>query len=191
MGLQLSHLRGDREPPYMDASLSRQIDELRNLTLSQLMIKYVELFGEPLRSHHKQQVIRRIGWRLQVLAEGGLSERARRRALEIACDVDLRVVPPNRYWEGLHPDPHNAGSVPTAKDNRIPERGTVLVRNFKGKRISVTVLEHGFDYDGRVFKSLSAVARQATGTAWNGYAFFALRSPQRSASPGRDRVNNE
>ncbi len=146
----------------MDASLSSQIDELRNLTLSQLMIKYVELFGEPLRSHHKQQVIRRIGWRLQVLAEGGLSGRARRRALEIASDVDLRVVPPHRYLEGLNPDPHNAGGVPSAKDDRIPERGTVLVRNFKGKRISVTVLEHGFEYAGRVFKSLSAVARQAT-----------------------------
>jgi hypothetical protein len=175
----------------MDAPLSRQIDELRSLTLSQLMIKYVELFGEPLRSHHKQQVIRRIGWRLQVLAEGGLSERARRRALEIAQDADLRVVPPNRCLDRLNPDSRNSGSVASAKDSRIPERGTVLVRDFKGKRISVTVLEHGFDFDGRVFRSLSAVARQATGTAWNGYAFFALSSPHRSASPSHDRVNDE
>jgi hypothetical protein len=175
----------------MDASLSLQIDELRSLTLSQLMIKYVELFGEPLRSHHKQQVIRRIGWRLQVLAEGGLSERARRRALEIASDVDLRLVPPNRYLDGLSPDPRNSGSVPSAKDNRIPERGTVLVRDFKGKRVSVIVLEHGFDYEGRVFKSLSAVARQATGTAWNGYVFFSLSSPHRAASPVHKKVKDE
>ena len=165
----------------MDASLSRQIEELRNLTLSQLMIKYVELFGEPSRSRHRQQVVRRIAWRLQVLAEGGLSERARRRALEIASDADLRVLPPNR-WDGLHPDSRQSDSLRSAKDTRIPERGTVLVRDFKGKRISVTVLEHGFDYDGRVFKSLSAVAQQATGTAWNGYAFFALDAVHRPAS---------
>ena len=165
----------------MDPSLLCQIDELRSLTLSQLKIKHVELFGEPSRSQHRRQVMRRIGWRLQVLAEGGLSERARRRALEIASDVDLRVLPPN-LWDG-DPDSRNSGRVLSAKDSRIPECGTVLVRDFKGKRISVTVLEHGFDYDGRIFKSLSAVARQATGTAWNGYAFFGLSSTLQRATP--------
>jgi DUF2924 family protein len=166
----------------MDPSLLCQIDELRSLTLSQLKIKHVELFGEPSRSQHRRQVMRRIGWRLQVLAEGGLSERARHRALEIASDVDLRVLPPN-LWDGCDLDSRSLGRVRSAKDSRIPECGTVLVRDFKGKRISVTVLEHGFDYDGRIFKSLSAVARQATGTAWNGYAFFGLSSTLQRATP--------
>ncbi len=171
MGLELSHLRGDRNP-QMNESLSGQIDALRALTFQQLRHKHVELFGEPCGSRHRQHVVRRIGWRLQVLAEGGLSERAHRRALEIADDADLRITPP------IHPveDPRAPESVSllSAKDRRVPQCGAVLIRDFKGKRVSVTVLEHGFECNGRVFKSLSAVARHATGTAWNGYAFFRL-----------------
>ncbi len=155
----------------MDESLSRQIDALRTLTFQQLRHKHIELFGEPSGSRHRQHVVRRIGWRLQVLAEGGLSERARRRALEIAHDADLRILPPNR---SVDPTARESVNVLSAKDRRVPEPGAVLIRDFKGRRISVTVLEHGFECNGRVFKSLSAVARHATGTAWNGYAFFRL-----------------
>ena len=175
MGLELSHLEGDREP-HMDESLSQQIDALRDLTLQQLMHRHIELFGEPPVSRHKQQVVRRIGWRLQVLAEGGLAERARQRALEIANDADLRLLPPNRSLKGSDPVSGTSAIVLSAKDRRLPEPGAVLVRDFKGKQISVTVLEYGFEYDGRVFKSLSAVAQHATGTSWNGYAFFRLSS---------------
>jgi hypothetical protein len=175
MGLELSHLTGEQDP-HMDESLSRQIDALRDLTFQQLLHKHIELFGEPPGSRHKQQVARRIGWRLQVLAEGGLSERARRRALEIANDADLRLRPPNRPLEGCDAISGTSTTLLSAKDRRLPEPGAVLVRDFKGKRISATVLEHGFEYDGRVFKSLSSVAQQATGTAWNGYAFFRLGS---------------
>jgi len=175
MGLELSHLKGDQNP-YMDESLSRQIDALRDLTFQQLLHKHMELFGEPPGSRHKQQVARRIGWRLQVLAEGGLAERARRRALEIANDADLRLLPPNRSLKGSDPILGTSATLLSAKDRRLPEPGAVLVRDFKGKRISVTVLEHGFEYNGQVFKSLSAVAQHTTGTSWNGYAFFRLSS---------------
>ena len=175
MGLELSHLEGDREP-HMDESLSRQIDALRDLTFRQLLHKHIELFGEPPASRHKQQVARRIGWRLQVLAEGGLAERARQRALEIANDADLRLLSPNRPQQGPDPISGTSATMLSAKDRRLPEAGAVLVRDFKGKRICVTVLEYGFEYDGRVFKSISAVAQHATGTSWNGYAFFRLSS---------------
>src|SRR5258708_4719293 len=133
MGLELSHLRGDQNPK-MNESLSQQIDALRDLTFQQLTHKHLELFGEPPGSRHRQQVARRIGWRLQVLAEGGLSERARRRALEIAQDADLRVLPPSRPGEKSDPL-----SQLSAKDRRVPHPGAVLTRDFKGQRISVTV----------------------------------------------------
>jgi len=158
----------------MNESLSRQIDALRTLTFQQLRHKHAELFGEPSVSRHRQQMVRRIGWRLQVLAEGGLSERAHRRALEIADDADLRILPPNHGVDRSDSPSQASANVLSAKDRRVPQCGAVLVRDFKGKRISVTVLEHGFECNGRVFKSLSAVARHATGTAWNGYAFFRL-----------------
>jgi hypothetical protein len=56
----------------MDEALSRQLDELRSFTFQQLHHKHTEIFGEPPRSRHKRQVLRRIGWRLQVVAHGGL-----------------------------------------------------------------------------------------------------------------------
>ena len=63
-------------------------------TVGQLQRRYVEVFGEPVRSRHKQYLIRRIAWRLQANAEGGLSERALRRAEELANVADVRVTPP-------------------------------------------------------------------------------------------------
>lgn len=61
------------------------------MTVGQLRQEHIEVFGEESRSNHKQLLFRRIAWRIQALAEGGLSERARRRAMEIANDADLRI----------------------------------------------------------------------------------------------------
>ena len=68
----------------MNASVLKEIEGLRRLTVGGLRDKYREVFGEESRSNHKDFLFRRIAWRLQANAEGGLSERARRRALEIA-----------------------------------------------------------------------------------------------------------
>ena len=70
------------------------------MTVTQLRQKYVEVFGEETRSNNKQFLFRRIAWRIQALAEGGLSERARRRALEIANDADLRIRAPKKKRAG-------------------------------------------------------------------------------------------
>ena len=53
--------------------------------------------------------------------------------------------------------------------------GAVLTRTYKGERVSVTVLDNGFEYDGDVYRSLTAVARAVTGSHWNGYHFFGLK----------------
>lgn len=53
--------------------------------------------------------------------------------------------------------------------------GTVLARQYKGRTITVTVLEDGFEYAGEVFRTLSAVAKAVTGSHWNGYHFFGLK----------------
>ena len=68
----------------METTIREEIEALRHMTVAQLKKKYTEVFGEETRSHHKHFLFRRIAWRIQALAEGGLSERARRRALEIA-----------------------------------------------------------------------------------------------------------
>src|SRR5713226_1972959 len=80
----------------METSVLKQIEQLRRMTVASLRGRYREVFGEESRSYHKEFLFRRIAWRIQANAEGGLSERARRRALEIANDADLRVTAPRR-----------------------------------------------------------------------------------------------
>lgn len=77
-----------------ETQIREEIEGLRSLTTAQLKEKYREVFGEQSRSNHKQFLFRRIAWRIQANAWGGLSERARRRALEIADDADLRIRAP-------------------------------------------------------------------------------------------------
>lgn len=72
----------------------KELAALEQMTVSQLQQQYADVFGESVRSRHKQYLIRRIAWRLQANAEGGLSERALRRAEELANVADVRVTPP-------------------------------------------------------------------------------------------------
>ena len=78
--------------------IQKEIEALSRMTVGQLRQKYTEVLGEESRSHHKQFLFRRIAWRIQALAEGGLAERARRRALEIANDADLRIRAPRTMF---------------------------------------------------------------------------------------------
>jgi Protein of unknown function (DUF2924) len=109
-------------------------------------------------------------------AQGDLSERARHRALEIADDADLRIRAPGDF---LVQPPYKETSKQTARtgvrrDSRLPRPGTLLTRQFKDRKIVVKVLEHGFEYQSQRYRSLSAIAREVTGTRWNGLSFFGL-----------------
>jgi hypothetical protein len=150
------------------ASIASEIDALRHQTVAQLQIRYLEVFGEPSRSNHKQFLIRRIAWRLQALAEGDLSERARERAWSLARDADLRLKAPPFFLES----PGTPAAPGSRRDARLPRPGTVLTRRFREQTFTVQVLEKGFHYEGSVYRSLSAVARQISGTQWNGFPFF-------------------
>ena len=78
----------------MNLDIDREIAALQEMSTGQLCERYAELFGEPVRTRHRAYLIRKIAWRLQANAEGDLSERARRRAEELANDADVRVTPP-------------------------------------------------------------------------------------------------
>ena len=81
----------------MDITLRREIEELRGARIAQIRARYREVFEEEPRSRHREQLLRRLVWRLQAVAEGGLSEAARQRAYEIADETDLRVLPPRGF----------------------------------------------------------------------------------------------
>ena len=169
----------------METAMRKEIDELSRMTVGQLRQKYVEVFGEETRSNHKQFLFRRIAWRIQALAEGGLSERARRRALEIANDADLRIrAPKPKFASDVALDPKLSVSrkVASALDPRLPPPGTFLEREYKGRRIIVKILVNGFEFDGETYRSLSAIAREVTGTKWNGFLFFSLTSTEENAN---------
>jgi hypothetical protein len=68
--------------------------------------------------------------------------------------------------------PRQVASIQIKDDERLPIARTVLTRPFKGRVYEVTVLPNGFEYDGDIYKSLTAVAHAITGSHWNGYLFF-------------------
>ena len=152
------------------------VARLPELTVAQLRDRYQALFGEPTASRHKTWLVRRIAWRLQADDEGGLSERALARAADLARDADLRLTAPRRLAADAIADLSRTKSVPMPQirdAGLVP--GTQLRREWKGHQAVVTVLHDGFDYDGQVYRSLSAVAKAITGTKWNGHAFFGLK----------------
>jgi hypothetical protein len=157
------------------------ISELESMTARELRERYAEVFGEPSRSGNRRWLVRRIAWRLQALAEGGLSERARRRAEELARDEDLRARPPRDRGPALGVNLATVSGRLVRRDARLPIPGTVLTRDFKGQRYRVLVLNDGFEYDGEVYRSLSAAAHAISGSHWNGYLFFGLTKPGKEA----------
>lgn len=151
---------------------------LNQMTVPQLQRRYAELFGDETRTHHKTLLIKRILWRMQALREGDLSGRARQRARELANDADLRRGPPQRANATSMPgDAVVHARIETLSDARLPAPGTLLRREYKGRAILVRVLPRGFEHDGEVYRSLSAIAAKVTGSHWNGYRFFGLVQP--------------
>jgi hypothetical protein len=165
----------------MDIALVERIEELRRLSVPVLKRKYKEVFGEEMRSSHKQYLFRRISWQLQAQLEGGLSELAVDRAVQIADDADLRSVGPKGFWSWPEQGPkvQTRPVSGTHRDGRLPKPGTMLTRRHKGRDVVVQVLDEGFEYQSRHYASLSAIALVATGTRWNGLLFFGLTERRR------------
>jgi len=169
-------------------NVGHKVSELRRMTVGELRREYVEVFGEQTRSYHKEFLVRRIAWRIQANSEGGLPERARKRALEIADDADLRTRAPGSA-QSSSPVAQAAtgraaviGRVEVQADDRLPMPGALLTREYRGRTIRVRVLPKGFDYEGTIYRSLSAVAQAVTGAHWNGYLFFGIQAPKTTAT---------
>jgi hypothetical protein len=154
----------------VELNIVSEMATLHRLSIGQLRQRFAELFGEATAASNRTWLVKRILWRMQVLAEGDLSERARRRAADLARDADLRLNPPrSKTMTAASSEPYSV-SVPV--DPRLPPPGTILTRLYKGQQLQVQVLTDGFAYAGHVYPSLSAVAKAITGTHTNGYHFF-------------------
>ena len=154
----------------MELNIVNEVATLQRLSVGQLRQRFAELFGDTTKASNRTWLVKRIAWRMQALAEGDLSERARRRAAELARDADLRLNPPqSKTTTTTTPEPIR---MPTPVDHRLPPPGTILTRPYKGQLLQVQVLTDGFAYAGRVYASLSAVAKTITGSHCNGFWFF-------------------
>jgi len=158
----------------MHPTIIAAIEDLPQLKVAALQKRYRELFGEESKSSNKQFLFRRIAFRLQANAEGDLSERARRRASEIADDRDLRMRAPKEFVARPVSDSGSVDRTRPPKDYRLPAPGTLLTRRVGDRQIVVKVLSDGFEFESRRYRSLSAIAREVTGTRWNGVLFFGL-----------------
>ena len=159
----------------MHMHIAKEVAGLQKLTVKELQARYAQAFGEETPGHHKGWLIKRIAWRLQAQAEGDLSERARQRAAELANDADLRLSPPKLSAALPAPDRTTTMAIrPQHGAGRVPIPGTVIVREYKGQTLEVKVLPQGFEFEGEVYKSLSAVAKKITGQHCNGFYFFRL-----------------
>jgi hypothetical protein len=162
----------------MTTTIGKQIAELERLGVKQLRQRYEDLFGEPTRAANKAWLLKRVAWRLQALAEGGLSERALARAKELANEADLRLSPPRESAAAPKAAPAPLPAPPAQGDGRLPPPGSVLARRYKGKVVQVKVLPGGFEYQGELYPSLSAAAKAITGSHCNGFLFFKLTAKE-------------
>jgi hypothetical protein len=158
----------------VDPDLNREIARLQRLGIRELKARYAEVFGEAASGNNRTWLLRRIAWRLQATAEGDLSERARRRAAELADDAALRMNPPRARTPAPGEERTSTKSLRPSQDNRLPPPGTVLTRKYKGRDLQVQVLPDGFRFEGENYPSLSAVAKAITGSHCNGFLFFKL-----------------
>lgn len=154
-------------------NVASEVAALQRMTVGQLRDKFAEVFGEETRAGNKVWLVKRIAWRMQALVEGDISDRARQRAAELANDADLRTSAP-KLPQHLKAAPWQTISAPLADahDERIPAAGTILMREYKGRTLQVRVLQRGFEFEGEIFKSLSAVAKKITGQHCSGFHFF-------------------
>ncbi len=162
-----------------------RLADLPKMNAQQLQAVHRELFGAEHAIANCQHLRRKIAWHLQAAEEGGLPESVRQYAIAIARGTELRSrISENasRRQAGVAPDEASVTSTAIQnRDARLPMPGSLIVKKYKADTHVVKVLDKGFEYEGRRFASLSAIAGKITGTRWNGYAFFDIEKEARRA----------
>lgn len=159
-------------------NVTEQLSALGRMNMAALRAKYEEAFGEPTSSHNAAFLRKKIAWRIQERAEGGLTQRVRARIAELQGSAPLRERP--RSEAAAAPPAVNPGAVArAARDPALPPVGTMLRRIYQGRSHDVTVTQGGFAYHGKTYPSLSTIAKVITGTTWNGRLFFGLTTRKR------------
>jgi hypothetical protein len=176
------------------ADVTEKLQKLAGMDLSELRAEYQRVFGTAPRSTNRQHLLRRVAWEIQAQAEGRLPEEVREYACRIAEQTDLfRRINEALQKRRASPTPPGSSVAPkrghraqrdqtSQRDPRIPAPGSLLIVRQGRQTVRVTVLQAGFEYAGKRYRSLTAVARQVTGRNVNAYEFFGLGPPTEPAS---------
>ena len=157
----------------MGLNVGKELAALRHQSVGELRSRYAEVFGE------RRTRNTRTG--SSSASSGGCRPwpratcRSVRAAAELANDADLRRRPPKS--PPLAPQAAvrtRTTALAASGDGRVPPPGSTITRVYKGQTLEVAVLPTGFEFEGEVYKSLSAVAKKITGSHCNGYLFFRL-----------------
>jgi len=140
--------------------ISEELAELRALNVAELVERYVAVFGRPPRCKQPTWMFRKIAWEAQARRYGGLSKRAQERLEELIAEIDI----PLDGVRGPLKQPRRGETT----------LGTAVTRVWKGREVRATSVEGGWEHEGVVHRSLSAVAKHVTGSHWNGKLFFGL-----------------
>jgi len=149
---------------------------IAEMPVRELQDLYYDLHGRATPSRNRSWLIKRLSYKTQELLTGRtLSDAARQKIRELAKDEEVRV----RQTHVPLP------SAPTkGRDPRLPPAGTRIRRAHGGEVHVITVLEVGFEYAGRHYRSLSTIAREVTGTSWNGFLWAGLTKRKKRDTKG-------
>jgi hypothetical protein len=152
----------------MNTDTSAHIAELDALPMRDLRERWRGLMGSDPPRYNRGFLIRRLAYRLQELAYGGLSQAARARMDELLAQAGCDELGSPQVKKQI------------ARGRReMPIIGTRLIREWNGQPHEVTAVPGGFAYRGRRYRSLTAIAELITGTHWNGPSFFGVRANAR------------
>ena len=148
----------------MTETVLARLAALKSATVSDLRLQWRDLFEAEAPPYNKRFLESRLAYRIQELAHGGLKPSTIERLEALGEQLDGGKIALRRM-----------------RTDNMPIAGTRLIREWQGIEHTVTVLDDGFEWQGRPYKSLSAIARAIAGSRWNGWVFFGLKN-QRSAS---------
>ena len=153
----------------MEKTKLTEIMELKGKTLLELKARYKELYGsETAPSSNKVYLWRKIAYKLREIEHGGLSDQAQGKIEEFIQKYD----PVNN--KTLRPGNNSDNNGKLSRDKRLPIPGTIITKEYKGTSLEVKILEKGFEYNNKLYRSLTAIAKEVTSAHWNGYLFFGL-----------------
>ena len=151
----------------MGNEIAQKIEALKESPLKALQAAYAEHFPDKKASNNRTYLWRRVAYSMQEAEYGELPAKAKAKlkALMDAYDPVNNVA--------LKPQVAASGFLPK-RDRRLPLSGTIITKDYKGTKIQVKTLDNGFEYSGKMYKSLTAIAKEITGAHWNGFLFFNL-----------------